>query len=467
MTMLSHALLTLLAPLALLALLALSGTATAQSTAYGQCGGLNWTGATSCVSGYACVYLNDWYSQCQPSSSTAPTVTTTSVATTPPAPTSTGGPRTDTGRLPALGWNSWNAYRGDISAAKIVSAANALVSLGLAPLGYVYVNIDDCWSALARSSGGALVPDAAKFPGGISGVADTVHALGLKLGIYGDAGEKTCSGYPGSLGYETVDAQTWAAWGVDYLKYDNCNVPSSWADAGSYSDWGQSRSAQRYKQMTAALNAVSRPIQYALCNWGNAQVWTWGASAGHSWRMTGDSSATWTYIQSAIAMNANYLRYVGFYAHNDMDMMEIGNGALTAAETRTHFAMWVALKSPILLGTDLTLLTSAELAVIKTPELLAFHQDATIGAPATPYVSGAPPEYYAGTSAKGTHVFAINLGAAAATRTVTFADVPGLSAGTAYVVHDMWTGTDLGTFTGSWGRSVESHDTLAVRITEA
>ncbi|CAE6515713.1 unnamed protein product [Rhizoctonia solani] len=242
--------------------------------------------------------------------------------------------------------------------------------------------------------------------------------------------------------------------------------------------------------MTTALASVAsiRPIQYGICNWGNADVWTWGSRVGHSWRMSGDSSnadvwtwgsrvghswrmsgdssASWSYITSIIAKNVNYLNYVEFYGHNDMDMMEIGNGALTINEQRTHFAMWAALKSPILLGTDLSKLNATQLAIIKNAELLAFSQDTTVGAPAKPYKTGTttPPEYYTGKSAKGTHVFIMNVGSAPANKVITFSEVTGLSC-TTCKVHDMWTGKDLGTFTTSYTITVDTHDTAALLLT--
>ncbi|CCO30361.1 alpha-galactosidase [Rhizoctonia solani AG-1 IB] len=202
--------------------------------------------------------------------------------------------------------------------------------------------------------------------------------------------------------------------------------------------------------MTTALASVAsiRPIQYGICNWGNANVWAWGSRVGHSWRMSGDSSASWSYITSIIAKNIDYLNYV-----DDMDMMEIGNGALTINEQRTHFAMWAALKSPILLGTDLSKLNATQLAILKNAELLAFSQDTTVGTPAKPYKTGTttPPEYYAGKSVKGTHVFVMNVGSTPASKVVTFAEVTGL----AY----------LGTFTTSYTLTVDTHDTAALLLT--
>jgi len=375
------------------------------------------------------------------------------------------GPIQTVTKTPALGWNSWNAYACNINEAKVLAAANSMVSLGLKAAGYSYVNIDDCWSNKARDSSGKITPDATKFPNGISGVATQVHNLGLKLGIYSDAGTSTCAGYPGSLGHETTDVQTWASWGVDYLKYDNCNVPSNWTDASSYTDWYTSNTALRYRQMLSALTASTRPIFYSLCNWGQANVWTWGGRVGHSWRLTGDATASWSFITSAINTAVAHASYNTFYAFGDMDMMEIGNGALTIQEQRTHFGAWIMMKSPIILGTDLSKLSSDQVAILKNPELLAFHQDQTVAASATPYTTGSPPEFYSGKSSKGTHVFVINTGSATANKVITFSAVPGLGTGN-FKVHDMWTGKDIGTFSGSYTVSLASHDFAAFLVTK-
>ncbi|KAF9050319.1 glycoside hydrolase [Panaeolus papilionaceus] len=401
---------------------------------------------------WTCVYSNLYHSQCL----------------------QVNIPSTAVGKLPALGWNSWNAYRCDVSDAKVMLAANAFVNLGLKDVGYEYVNIDDCWSQKNRDEISArLVPDPRKFPNGIYDLANRVHALGLKIGIYSDAGTQTCAGYPGSLGREKLDTITWSDWGIDYLKYDNCFVPSDMKDAASYSDWYDSNSAKRYRAMADALASTWRVMQYSLCIWGNAHVWEWGGRVGHSWRMSGDSSPTWSYISSIINLNAGRLSSTKFYAHNDMDMMEIGNGNLSIREQRTHFAAWIFMKSPILLGTDLTKLSTTQLSIIKNKELLAFHQDDTVGDPARPFTaysgmpSTSPPEYYSGTSSLGTHVFIINTSGSTATKHFTFSNVPGLGTSGSFKLHDMWTGQDLsGTFTASssYNVSVASHDTVAYRI---
>jgi len=223
--------------------------------------------------------------------------------------------------------------------------------------------------------------------------------------------------------------------------------------------------------MGAALVAQSRPIQYELCIWGQANVWDWGARVGHSWRMSGDSRS---YITSIIKTNAAHINSTKFWAHNDMDMMEIGNGALTLQEQRTHFAAWAFLKSPILLGTDLSKLNTSHLAIIKNKELLAFHQDPSIGTAATPFKASfsapttSPPEYYSGVSSKGIHAFIINTSPSIATKTFTLSNVPGLGTSGTWRVHDMWTGADLsGTYAASanFSVSIAAHDTAAYLLT--
>ncbi|KAJ7346567.1 glycoside hydrolase [Mycena albidolilacea] len=468
----------------------------AQSQPFGQCGGQGWTGPTTCTSGWTCVPQNDFYSQClqqtvtttsaptssPPATSTTSKTTSSTVSTSSSSATVTGFPASApttppsklVGQTPALGWNSWNAYQCSINEAKVLAAANQFISLGLKAAGYQYINIDDCWSLMARNSTNKqIVPDPTKFPNGISGVASQVHALGLKFGIYSDAGTATCAGFPGSLGFESIDAATFNSWGVDYLKYDNCNVPGNWSDNSlpQNNDWYNSNSAIRYRQMTAALAAQARPVQFNLCLWGNYNVWDWGTRVGHSWRLSGDSSASWSYITSIISTAVMHAQ-TGFFGHGDMDMMEIGNGALTIQEQRTHFAAWIMLKSPILLGTDLSLLNATQLAIIKNAELLAFHQDATVGGPAVPFTPFAsapttnPPEYYVGKSSKGTHVFIINTSATAATKSFVFSNA-GLGSSGTFSVHDMWTGTDLsGTYAASatFSVTVQPHDTVAYFI---
>ncbi|WP_169789034.1 NPCBM/NEW2 domain-containing protein [Nonomuraea candida] len=267
---------------------------------------------------------------------------------------------------PPMGFNNWNAFGCDVNEKLIKETADVLVSSGLKDLGYQYVNIDDCWSLRERGPDGRLVPDPVKFPSGIKGVADYVHGKGLKLGIYGDAGTKTCAGYPGSLGHEELDAQTWADWGVDYLKYDNCNNQSD----GSQEDY-----VRRYTAMRQALDRTGRPIVYSICEWGTSRPWTWAKGVGHLWRTTGDISDDWASVRSIIRQNAPLAAYAGPGHWNDPDMLEIGNGGMTATEYRTHMSMWAMMAAPLIIGTDLRKATPETLAILGNRELIAIDQD--------------------------------------------------------------------------------------------
>jgi alpha-galactosidase len=268
---------------------------------------------------------------------------------------------------PPMGFNNWNAFGCDVSEALIKETADFFVSSGLKDAGYQYVNIDDCWSLRERGPDGTLVPDPVKFPSGIRGVADYVHGLGLKLGIYGDAGTKTCAGYPGSLGKEKLDAKTWAGWGVDYVKYDNCYNQSD----GSRADF-----VRRYTAMREAIDETRRPMVYSICEWGQSKPWEWATGVGHLWRTTGDISDSWSSLRSIIAFNAPLARYAGPGHWNDPDMLEIGNGGMTSIEYRTHMSLWSMMAAPLIVGTDLRKASPETLAILGNREIIAIDQDA-------------------------------------------------------------------------------------------
>lgn len=361
------------------------------------------------------------------------------------------------GLTPAMGFNNWNSGLGS-TAATALEAANYFVSLGLKSAGYLYVNTDDTWSSLSRVNG-LLVPDPNKWPNGIKSVADTIHGMGLKMGLYGDSGTKTCSGYPGSSGYETVDAQTLAGWGIDFWKYDNCNNPSSTSTFTSQT---------RYTTMRNALIATGRPIYYSMCNWGQDSVWTWGLATGNSWRVSSDVTDTWSSIAGIAAANSGLARYAGPGGFNDFDMLEIGNGGLSAAEERAHFGLWAIAKSPLLIGTDLSRISSSSLSVLLNAEVISFNQD-SLGIPATYFtpsgqagpVSGTLYPYWSGKLSDG-YVVAIVAVSNAGSYTVKFSDVPGLGSGS-YNWREAYTGS-----TGS-GTSVTVtlvlHDIAIFKVT--
>ena len=266
------------------------------------------------------------------------------------------------GRLPVMGWNTWNAYRCEINAEIVMQNAERMANMGLKELGYTYINLDDCWSADERDAHGRLFADPLRFPQGISHMSTQLHDMGYKFGIYSSAGIKTCEGYPASLGYEQTDAQTFAAWGVDLLKYDNC--------------YNQGVDMQtRFKTMRDALNDTGRPIVYSLCQWGYESVWTWGNRTAESWRITPDIFPTWPSIHMIACAQSRIWNYGGPYGHNDLDMLEVGNSNLSAEEEQTHFSVWALAKSPLIIGADLSSISAASLRVLSNRDLIAINQD--------------------------------------------------------------------------------------------
>ena len=217
--------------------------------------------------------------------------------------------------------------------------------------------------AAERTKRGELAPNATTFPSGMRALSDRVHAMGLQFGIYSSAGFKTCQGLPASLGHEKQDAASFAAWGVDLLKYDNC-----------FSDG--TKPEVRYPVMRDALNATGRRVFYALCEWGVDGPAAWAREVGNSWRTTIDIEDTWLSVQLNLELSAGLADAAGPGGWNDMDMLEVGNGGLSAAEERAHFSLWAALKSPLLLGCDLTTADAATLQLVSNPEVIAVSQDA-------------------------------------------------------------------------------------------
>ncbi len=273
---------------------------------------------------------------------------------------------------PPLGWNSWNTFATDINEQLVKDIADAFVDMELKEAGYEYIVLDDGWMAKERDENNNLVPDPKKFPNGIKAVVDYVHSRGLKFGIYNCAGNKTCAGYPGSRGFEFQDAKLYAEWGVDFLKYDWCNTENLNAKGA-------------YQTMRDALYATGRPIVFSICEWGDNDPWKWGEEMGHMWRVTGDIINCWDCEAShgdwsswgvwpIINMRKDIRKYAGPGHWNDFDMMEVGNG-MTVAEDRVHFAMWVMLASPLIMGNDLRTATKETLEILTNKEVIAVNQD--------------------------------------------------------------------------------------------
>ncbi|KAL4079609.1 glycoside hydrolase family 27 protein [Scleroderma citrinum] len=375
-----------------------------------------------------------------------------------------------------MGYNTWNAYYCDINEDLVLKNAKLLKSLGLADAGYTYVNIDDCYSEKQRSASGDIVASKTRFPSGMRALTDQIHALGLKAGIYSDAGWFTCQLYPGSYGNEARDAKLFQEdWGFDYLKYDNCAVP--------FDNITRQNIMGRYEPMAHAIADLSKatkkpPLILSLCEWGREQVWLWGRKYGQSWRTTNDIEPNWRSVASIINQNSFYSWASDFYGHNDMDMLEIGNGGLTREEAKTHFTAWALMKSPLLIGTDLETATAETIEILTNQEIIAINQDPVVGTSVTPfrwginpdYVSNSthPAQYWSGQSQNGTVFMLINTLDKPATMSFSLTESPWIRAGRQYSVRDLWTHTNNGiavrTFTAY---DVPAHGVVALLLQDA
>jgi alpha-galactosidase len=264
---------------------------------------------------------------------------------------------------PPMGWNSWNKFACNIDERLIRETADAMVASGMRDAGYQFVNIDDCWEAPARNAQGDLVADSSRFPSGLKALADAVHARGLKIGIYSSAGTGTCQRRPASLDHEAADARQFAEWGIDYLKYDNCN--------------NENRPApERYRAMGEALKATGRPIVYSLCEWGQNRPWEWARSVGGQlWRTTGDISDRWSSVLKILDQQVGLEAYSGPNAWNDPDMLEVGNGRMTNREYVAHFSLWALLNAPLIAGNDLRSMSDSTRLILTNREVIAVNQD--------------------------------------------------------------------------------------------
>ena len=267
-------------------------------------------------------------------------------------------------KTPPMGWNSWNKFAGRVDDATVRGIADAMAGNGMKEAGYLYINIDDTWEGERDAQGN--IQTNKKFLD-MKALADYVHRKGLKLGIYSSPGPNTCAGYEGSYGHEEQDARTYAAWGIDYLKYDWCGARNLYTDE---------EMPAVYQKMGDALLKVKRPIVYSLCQYGRFDVWKWGAEVGGNlWRTTGDIRDTWDSM-TRIGFGQNELAQWAKPGHwNDPDMLEIGNGGMSDTEYQTHMSLWAILAAPLLAGNDLRSMTPATLAILTNREVIAVDQD--------------------------------------------------------------------------------------------
>jgi alpha-galactosidase len=356
------------------------------------------------------------------------------------------------GVQPAMGWNSWNHYACNISETLIKSTADALVSTGLRDIGYNYLNLDDCW-ALNRTANGTIVADPAAFPSGMRALGDYIHARGLRYGIYTDLGTKTCAGRPGSLGHEAQDAATYAAWGVDYVKVDNCNNNGI-------------SPQERYPVMGRALNATGRPILFSMCEWGVNDPWLWAPKIANSWRTTKDRKDDWVSFLRILQESAPITSFSAPGGFNDPDMLEVGNGGMTTVQYRTSFTMWCILKAPLLIGTNILAMSTDTRQILMNKALIAVNQDPLGRSASLVWAKNLDMgQLWAGPLEHGDIVAVLaNLGPISMELSLNFVADLGVSCASGCQVTDLWTG-DRNVVTGSGlNATLNAYGVYATRI---
>ncbi len=374
---------------------------------------------------------------------------------------------------PPMGWNSWNEYACNIDERLIRATADRMVANGMRNAGYTYVNLDDCWHG-RRDENGIIQPDPVRFPSGIKALADYIHARGMKIGIYSDAGAKTCGGKPGSQGHEYQDAFQYARWGIDYLKYDWCST----------GDGAAKRNPQEaYRTMRDAIRAAGRPMILSICEWGDSKPWEWAADVGHLWRTTGDIINCWDCVVShgswfssgilSILDRQAPLRTAAGPGHwNDPDMMEVGN-LPTFAENRSHFTMWAMLAAPLIAGTDLERASPDILKILTDRDAIAVNQD-KLGIQAFPWIKRADVEIWAKPLDRGEWAIAVlNRSNAPQVTAIewgryelkddSFARDAKLST-TRYDIRDLWTKKSVGNTGVATQVRTGAHETMLFRL---
>ena len=361
-------------------------------------------------------------------------------------------------KTPPMGWNSWNRFGCNVSEELVRKAAESMVRTGMKDAGYQYIVIDDCWQ-VSRDGEGNIVADPVRFHSGIKALADYVHSLGLKMGIYSDAGSATCGGRPGGRGHEYQDARQYARWGIDYLKYDWCNTSTQ--DAPS-----------SYATMRDALADSGRPIVYSICEWGNSKPWLWGAGVGNLWRTTTDILDRWegrgekygAGVMDIVDMQVGIEQYAGPGHWNDPDMLEVGNGGMTDIEYRSHFSLWAILAAPLMAGNDLDHMTPAIHDILTNKEVIAVDQDPLgIEGQRVHHASDGWDIWVKPLTGGRQAVLLLNRGGRDQTMTVKWSDL-GLAAGKSVAVRDLWEHRDMGAKIGEFSAMVPSHGVVMVVV---
>jgi alpha-galactosidase len=358
---------------------------------------------------------------------------------------------------PPMGWNSWNKFGCDVSENLIREVADAMITSGMKDAGYEFVVIDDCWQ-IGRDSEGNIVPDPKRFPSGMKALADYIHSKGLKFGIYSDAGMKTCQGRPGSRGYEFQDARQYAAWGVDYLKYDWCSH-------------GTQNAAASYKLMREALDKSGRPIILSICEWGTNKPWLWGEGIGHLWRTTEDIQDCWDCKRKWGGMGFIHIldlqdgleSYAGPGHWNDPDMLEIGNDSLTLTESMTHFSLWCLLAAPLMAGNDLRSMSPEITEVLTNREVIAVNQD-SLGRQGHKVRDDGDFEVWSKDLKDGSKaVILLNRSEVDANISVAWSEI-GYPDYLSSTVRDLWMKKDLGKFNNGFSSIVPPHGVVMIKV---
>ncbi len=364
------------------------------------------------------------------------------------------------GLTPPMGWNSWNTFTWNINEELIRETADVMVSSGLKDAGYEYVVIDDCWSLKQRDENGCLVPDPEKFPHGMKAVADYVHSKGLKFGMYSCDGTHTCAGYPGSFEHEFQDAATFASWGVDYLKYDNCYKPRH-MDGETL-----------YRRMSLALRNCGRDILFSACNWGHEDVHSWIQGSGaHLFRSTGDIQDNWESIKTLVQSQLAKTPFSGPFCHNDIDMLVVGMhggsnneyigkiGGCTDEEYRTHFSLWAMMNSPLMIGCDIRSMSEATKETLTNPEIIGINQDIECRGPyVISHIDNTVFALVKPLSGGDLAIGLFNLGDQKTELPLQFWDlgIPA-AAGMGLELHNCWTHENEGVFTERYAGQIEAH----------
>src|ERR1035437_2670976 len=353
-------------------------------------------------------------------------------------------------KTPPMGWNSWNLFAEKVDDKTVRTMADAMVSSGMRDAGYIYVNIDDTWEGVRDAQGNLGTNH--KFPD-MKALADYVHSKGLKIGIYSSPGPRTCGGYPASYGHEEPDAKMFAAWGIDYLKYD-------WCSAGNI--YKNDALQPVYQKMGGALAASGRPIIYSLCEYGMGEVEKWGPEVGGNlWRTTGDIRDEWDSMIANIAKQVPTAPWAGPGHWNDPDMLEIGNGHMTAEEYRTHMSLWALTAAPLLAGNDIRTMSDTTKSILMNKEVIAIDQDA-LGKQASPAKSGDLETWIKPLADGSVAIGVVNLGPAEAQATVKAAEL-GLR-GEVKKARDLWAHKDVKFTGGAYSASLPSHGVLLLKV---